>query len=121
MALEAKRRQLTTYNDIQVGGVAVAYDSDSGQVLIKGEPLDGHLLLELAARVGVARQREGHGAKPGLGSSSSGFIAVRLEGEALLAKQLELMWENLPLYYPEAKRGKVQERTPMARGLIEDE
>lgn len=110
---------LTGHNDIQVGGVPVTYDSVSGQVSINGETLDGRLLIELAARVAKARQRDGHDAKLGLGGGSSDFVGLHLDEQQIEAKQLELMWENLPIYYPEAKREAIQGRVEGARALIE--
>jgi hypothetical protein len=120
MATATQQRAVTRYNDIKVGGMPVAYESESGQVLIMGESLDGHLLIELAARVTRARQREGHAPKSlGFGSSGLNFVALQLDKEGIRREQLEAAWLNLPLYYPETRQDKVRERVKKARALIE--
>jgi hypothetical protein len=120
MALEAKRRRLVLYNDIKIGGEPVGYDSETGEVLIQGERLDGHLLIELAARVKKSRVREGRDLKPGLGSGGNAtFVALSLDADGVLREQRDAAWTNLPLYYPEKKRTKVSKRVVQARALIE--
>jgi len=111
---------LTSYNDIEVGGEPVAYDSETGEVLIQGERLDGHLLIELAARVKKARMREGREPKPGFGSGANAtFVALSLDADGVLREQRDAAWRNLPLYYPENKRVKVTKRVVQARAVIE--
>ena len=87
---------VTTYQDIQVNGQPVVYDGPTGQVLIDGHALDGHLLIELAQRVTKARQRDGHDPVP---VASREFIALHMTEAEILNADAEIKWESLLMHY----------------------
>jgi hypothetical protein len=107
---------------IGFGSLKLQYDEVSSTVIVNGKEVDGAAFVEDMRHVlqGIekSRIRNRHDSEQ---RADRSWVASKIDADGVLKLQRDLAWDNLPLYYPEAKRGKVQERTPMARGIIEDE
>ncbi len=106
---------MTTYLDIVVGDKPVAYDSENGTVLICGEPVDGHLFLELMNRVSSAMRREGRIHQGGAAS----FVAQHLDADGVADLAKRVQWDNVLNAYPEEMRDELKQRLPLAREVLE--
>ena len=106
---------------IGIGSLKLQYDEESSTVIIDGDQeMTGAQFVEdmkhVLRHIETSRQRHHHDQVPRAGG---GWVASHLDADGVLKIQRDGAWENPPLYYPEAERDTVRERSASARALIE--